>query len=880
MSLTPNTRLGPYEILAPLGAGGMGEVYRAKDSRLDRDVAIKVLPETFARDPERIARFQREAKVLASLNHPHIAAIYGFEEADAIRFLVLELVEGETLADRLQIGPLPVDEALSVCKQIAEALEAAHEQGIVHRDLKPANVKITPDGKAKVLDFGLAKALSGELGSFPSRSPTEAAYSPTLTADFTRPGVVLGTAAYMSPEQARGRSTDKRTDIFAFGCVFFECLSGARLFGGETATDSIGAILHKEPEWTLLPPNTPPTVQLLLRRCLAKDRNKRLHDIADARIELENAIADPTASSLGLAQSALAAAQRKPRRFLTLALMGASLLVMTGVGAGLVWLSRPEPPVRMFEIALADLQDDCGVAISPDGRKIAYVQNGRIWVRDLDRLKPRDLPDTQDARNLFWSPDSANIGYMRHKQLWKSSIHGGTTVICNLPEKERPVGGAAWGLSGKIAFATGNGDLYEVSAQGGEPRALLQADKEAKEIDFHHAALLPDDRGVVYVVHTSSGLDTIELFAGGMKKLLLHQRGESFFGPVYSPTGHLLFARSMTTPGIWALPFSSSKLEITGEPFLAVAGGSRASVSLDGTLVYVQGSPNTELRIAWANREGKVVETIGQPQSDMFGLSLSPDGTRVAVSAREGDSWDIWIHDVARGAKTRFTFSPGDEMGPRWSHDGKDIAYALDNGRLALKSADGVGPERDLGEATRVGCFTPDERGALIVRNAKDTVRDLWFLPLGSDAEAKPILQTPAEERSPQLSPDGSLLAYESDDSGHHEVFLTRFPSGEGKWQVSIHGGVQPMWNPNGRELFFLQENVIFAVDVQSEPNLVLGTPKILFDGDKLGIQMWRGFDVAADGERFIVLKYEGPKEANPGIVVVENWFAEFKDRP
>lgn len=880
MALNPNTKLGPYEILSSLGAGGMGEVYCARDSRLDREVAIKVLPEALAADTERILRFEREAKALATLSHANIAAIYGFEEHDGKRLLVMELAEGETLNERLQRGALPLDESLETARMIAAALEAAHDKGIVHRDLKPANVKIASDGTVKVLDFGLAKALIGEGGSVASMSPTEAVHSPTITAEFTRPGVILGTAGYMSPEQARGRSVDKRTDIWAFGCVLFECLSGARLFSGETATDSIGAILHKEPEWALLPPQTPPTIQLLLRRCLAKDRNRRLRDIGDARIEIETAIADPSATSLGLARSALAVVEHGPRRPLRWVLLGVGLLAAMGAGAGLVSLMQPGPPVRKFEIPIPDLQKERGIAIAPDGRRIAYVQDGRIWIRDLDRLKPRDLAETQDARNLFWSPDSAYVGYMRHKQLWKTSIHGGVSVVCALPELERPVGGAGWSPSGKIAFTTGNGDLYEVAAQGGEPRALRKADDAAHEVDFHNATQLPDGRGVVYVLHTSSGPDTIELFANGVKKVLLHQKGDGFFSPVYSPSGHLLFTRTKTTPGIWALPFSLSKLEVTGEPFLAIGGASRPSVSSDGTLAYLQGDPNSELRLAWVDRGGKVLETFGRAQSDMFGLSLSPDGTRVVIAAKEGDSRDLWVHDLARGTKTRLTFSSGDEWGPRWSRSGKDIAYSLENGRLAMKSADGVGQEKDLGEAQSVGSFTLDDQGILVVRNAKETVRDLWLLPLGSDLDAKPLLQTPAEERNPRLSPDGSLLAYQSDDSGHQEIYLTRFPSGEGKWQVSIDGGAVPVWNPNGQELFFLKENSIFAVDVQGQPSLVLGTPKMLVDGDKQGLMAWRGFDVAADGERFILPRSEDPDQASSGIIVVENWFSEFKNRP
>jgi len=853
----------------------MGEVYRAKDTRLDRDVAIKVLPETLARDKERLLRFEREAKVLATLSHPNIAAIYGFEEHNGQQLLVMELAEGETLSERLRRGALPIDDSLDAARRIAEALEAAHEKGIVHRDLKPANVKITVDGDVKVLDFGLAKALAGDE---PSR--TDSVNSPTITADFTRPGVILGTAGYMSPEQARGRSIDKRTDIWAFGCVLFECLSGVRLFAGETATDSIGAILHKEPEWALLPPSTPPTIQLLLRRCLAKDRNKRLRDIGDARIEIENAIADPSATSLGLAQSALTAAERRPRRLLNRVLMGIALLAAGGAGVGLAWVLRPTPPLRKFEFAPNNLQAERGVSISPDGRKIAYMSQDQLCIRELDRLEPRPLPDSADARHPFWSPDSAFVGYMRHGQLWKSSVRGGASVICKMGQQETAVAGAGWGQDGKVIFATGSAGVYEVSAQGGDPRSVLEPDKEAGEEDFHDAALLPDGRAVVFVIHGKKGPDTIALFGGGLRKVLLHQEAERFFGPVYSATGHILYQRAKTTPGIWALPFSLAKLEVTGEPFLVVPNAYRASLSSDGMLVYVPGNPSIEVRIAWADRQGKILGTIGQPQVDMFAPALSPDGARVVVSAQEGEGRDLWIHDVARGTKTRFTFSPDDEIGPRWSPDGRDIAFNILGWRWAIKPADGVGPTREMGEGGGVH-YTPDGKGVVLVRPGKETKtqRDLWYVPLDGESEPKILLRTPADERNPALSPDGRYLAYASDESGHDEVYLTRFPSGEGKWQVSVDGGRGPRWNPNGRELFFASTNALFFADVQTEPDLVLGTPKKLFDGDRIGIHVWRGYDVAGDGERLVVVQSENQNQTTPTITVVENWFTEFKDR-
>ena len=880
MGLTPNTQLGPYSILSPLGAGGMGEVYRARDTRLDREVAIKVLPAALAADKERILRFEREAKALATLSHPNIAAIYGFEEHDGKRLLIMELAEGETLAERLTRGALPLDESLETSRKIAEALEAAHDKGIVHRDLKPANIKITQDGTVKVLDFGLAKAMVGEGGSIPSMSPTEVVNSPTITAEFTRPGVILGTAGYMSPEQARGRSIDKRTDIWAFGCVLFECLSGARLFAGETVTDSLGAILHKEPEWALLPPNTPPTIQLLLRRCLAKDRNKRLRDIGDARIEIENALADPLASSLGLARSAISV-EGPRRRLLSRVLMVAALLAAGAGGAALTQRFRPEPPVRKFEITAPDLQPDRGVAISPDGQKIAYVSNDQLWIRELNRLEPQPLPDSADARNPFWSPDSEYIGFMRLGQLWKSAVRGGASVLCRMNQPATGVGGAGWGENGRIVFATGQSGLYEVMTKGGDPRTLLEPNAEVGEVDFHAAAMLPDGRGALFVVHGRKGPDTISLFREGSAKVLTCQQGERLDHPLYSPTGHILYQRSGTTPGIWALPFSLSQLEVIGEPFLVVPDAVHPSFSTDGTLVYVPGSASLGLRIGWADRQGQILGAIGQPQLEIFTPALSPDGTRVAVSARDNDTFDLWIHDVSRGTKTRFTFSPRDEAGPRWTPDGLNVGYSVRGEGWAIKPADGVGPQRDMGEGVP-GCFTPDGSAVVLVRMGDETQtkRDLWYIPLDGAGENRLLVGTAANETRPALSPDGRYLAYLSDESGNDEVYLTRFPGGEGKWQVSVDGGYNPRWSRNGTELLFTQSGSLMSTEVQTEPSLVLGKPTKLFDGEKSGIHLWRGYDAAPEGDRLIVIYTEGQTQSMPNITVVENWFAEFKDRP
>ncbi|MDO8632398.1 MAG: protein kinase, partial [Phycisphaerales bacterium] len=800
MALNAGMKLGPYEIVSPLGAGGMGEVYRARDARLDREVAIKVLPEAFARDAERVARFQREAKLLASLNHPHIAAIYGFEEANAIRFLVLELVEGETLAERLQAGSLPIEDALHVGRQIAEAVEAAHEQGVIHRDLKPGNVKITADGKVKVLDFGLAKALSADT------SASSIQHSPTITMQHTSPGVVLGTAAYMSPEQARGKPVDKRTDIWSFGILLYECLGGHRPFDGETTSDLIARILEREPDWSALPPGTPPTVQLLLRRCLAKDRNKRLRDIGDARIELNHAIADPTSSSLGLAADAMAAGSLRHDRGRRRLASTAAWIALAGILAALIsWNLKPEPqtPVRRFTIADKDYEPAQGIAISPDGRKIVFSAKGRLWVREIDRLEPRELPGTDNATQPIWSPDSTRIAYATENKLWHIPSQGGTpTAIGTLPGAVLPVGGLSWTEDERIMVATGNAGLYEVSARGGEMRTILDVDPATEE-DFHHAASLPGGRGVLFTIHRrGGGPDKIDLWTPAGRKTLLEMEGERFDNPVYSPTGHILYTRSTTTPGLWALPFSPSDLAVTGAPFLVAPDAERASVSQDGTLVYFRGTASVLQHMVWVSREGELLGAVGQAQPVLDRPRLSPDGTRIAVAARDPDSRNLWIHDIARGTKMRLTFDRLSPSGPIWIPGRNAIAHSTGSGAKGsawIRQAGGSGEAEELPITFPTSCSSD---GKFLLYQVEDDngTDDLWYVRLDGEGEPKPLIQGRTQDRNGVFSPDGSLVAYEYRDSGLEEVFLTNFPSGEGRWQVSVNSGTEPRWSPKGDE--------------------------------------------------------------------------------
>jgi len=873
-----------YRVIGKLGAGGMGEVYRATDTKLNREVAIKILPEGFAQDAERLARFQREAQVLASLNHPNIAAIYGLEESDGIRALVMELVEGPTLADRIGAGPIPVDEALAIAKQIADALEVAHERGIIHRDLKPANVKVTPDDAVKVLDFGLAKISSNETQS------DDLSHSPTMIKG-TQAGMILGTAAYMSPEQAKGRAVDKRTDVWSFGCVLFEMLSGRQTFNGETLTDTLAAVVRAEPDWDALPAPTPDAVRRLLRRCLTKDLKQRLRDIGEARIVLADPQSDE--SEGGLAPSASKGPMLLRNRLAWIA--GVALAFLAG-GVG-VWVLRPassEIPLRKLELQIPglDLNIYYEYSISPNAKSIAYVSNHRLWIRDLDRLEPREVPNTENASHPFWSPDSAYVGYVIGKRMWKvSSAGAGTTAITDLPDAFTGAGAASWRTDGVIIFTTGATGLIQVAAQGGDPTPLLNYG--AYEADFHDASVLPEGRGVLFAVHRSiQGVDTIALFDGKSRKNLLQLDGQRIGHPVYSRTGHILFERRFSNQGIWALPFSLSRLEVTGEPFLVVPGAGAPRVADDGTLLFSFDNVSAPTRLVWMDRAGKIVNNI-QPEPLPFqlpSLRLSPDGKQLVQATRESGKTDYWIVNLARGTRTRLTFdnsARGWFCG--WTPDGQRVMYASGDTppvyQIRLKAADGSGETREFLNGLDA-TFSPD--GKFIVYSAPERLQeqqgwDLWYVGTEPGAKPLPFLVTPKDQRYAEFSPDGNYVAYASTESGRYEVYVKPFRTGEGKSRVSIDGGYVPRWSRRGDELFFASGNDLMAVHVQTKPTLVLGQPQKLFSRRPVAADRGEGsydsYDVSADGQRFVMLQTDEQQTTSQKLTIIQNWFAEFKDK-
>jgi serine/threonine protein kinase len=890
MALDTGTKLGPYQIVAPVGAGGMGEVYRARDTRLDREVAIKVLTDTFARDPERVARFQREAKVLASLNHPNIAAIHGFEESDCKRFLVLELVEGDTLAERLR-GALPVDQALEVCKQIAEALEAAHERGVIHRDLKPANIKVTLGGVVKVLDFGLAKALTEE--------PTESAPadSPTITANYTRPGVVLGTAPYMSPEQARGRPLDKRTDIWSFGIILYECLTGKRLFHGETATDSMGAIMHKEPDWSLLPPETPPTVQLLLRRCLTRNRKQRLQDIGDARVELEAAIADPTSSFLTLVGTALG-----PMRRAHPAIWGDALpwVASTLLALGLLlalwapWRSPGSPRVTRFSVNLSSAEPLASsvlpwhsrVAISPEGRRLVYVgsRGGRrqLFLRELGAFETTPIAGTEDALNPFFSPDGDWVAFFDGGRLKKVSL---TTKACVAVCDTLPVaGGGCWESADFILFTPNpNTGIARVSADGGSPQFVTTSDVEKGEDGHHFPKMLPGGKAMIFTIRERGGWDktavAVHSFETGEQRVLLKQGNSAH----YASTGHLVYGWAGM---LLAVPFDLEQLTVTGPPVQIVEGvitrtGSEFGVSDEGSLVYLPGQEMADRKLVWVDQKG-LVEPLAANLRSYYYPRLSPNGRLLAtILHSDAGNSDVYVYELDRSAWTRLTVNPDGDWNPVWTPDGERITYCSVRStapNLYWKPVDGGpaegGPVLTRKYAQFPTSWSPDGKFLAFTDEHQETKFDVMLLPAEGEREPQPFACTEHNETAAMFSPDGRLIAYQSDESGRYEIYIRHFGSQGRRWTISTEGGTEPVWarDEQKMKLYYRNGDKMMVVDIKTEPDFAPSQPKLLFEERFNAGRLAADYDVTADG-RFLMIQ-ETPSTQ---IHVVLNWFEELK---
>jgi len=886
LSLTPGQTLAHYRITAALGAGGMGEVYRATDSKLGRDVAIKVLPAELATDPDRRARFDREAKLLASLNHPNIAHVYGFESAtladgSTAHFLAMELVPGEDLAERLRRGPVPVDEALEVAKQIAEALEEAHERGIVHRDLKPANVKLTPDGKVKVLDFGLAKAYAGDplAGSGPDLSQ-----SPTLAHTGTQAGVILGTAAYMSPEQARGKPVDKRADIWAFGVVLFEMLTGERLFAGETVSDVLAAVLTRAPDWSALPAEAA-RVGGVLERCLERDPRRRLRDAGDVRLELERAAARPAGSQEG-------GAPARPggiRRFQ----VAVALAAGCALGILAARLSGPgAPPVRaprQLSIQLGPQQqlgifDNGTIVFSPDGRSLVFTGSdaGRrvLFRRRLDAPEISAIEGSEGGASPAFSADGRTLAFIAGGQFRTVASEGGRPLALSL---QQGAGGGAWLPDGEFVFAPMYSEgLFRVR-EGSAATRLTTPDRAGGELGHWHPCVLPGSDFVLFTGFRTPA-DTSRVRAVSLVTGELHDVVEGGIFGRYVP-GYLLYARGGR---LYAAPFDPVRAVVTGparavleDVYTSQTGGyALFDVSSDGTLAYVPASvADAPRELVFVDRDGRVQPLI--PETRRFtDLSLSPDGRSVALTI-QGDSLDLWTLDVGRGTLSRLTATPGTEVGPLWARDGSALFFVLDRPPFEIHRIPfgSTGEPRPLWtEPARLdtvpGGISPDGRMVAYRLAEPETGVNVWVRSVDGSEPARPFRATPAEEQFPTFSPDGRWLAYESDETGRPEVYVEAFPGPGERHQVSADGGSEPLWARNG-ELFYRHDSELRVVATRSGRGFEFGAAKAVYSmAPYRGFNFDRSYDVTADGRR--VLTIRSPEATAPRrIEIVTDWLSQ-----
>jgi serine/threonine-protein kinase len=888
-------RLGVYQVLALLGAGGMGEVYRARDTRLGRDVALKVLPREFSDHPDRLARFEREARALAALNHPHIATIHGVEDVElsigtgpstAVHALVLELIEGDTLAARIYqsggrqgVGGLPIDDAVTIARQIAEALEAAHEKGIIHRDLKPANVKITPDGLVKVLDFGIAKLPPGNARD--AESPDQS----TLTVADTREGLIIGTAAYMSPEQARGQTIDKRTDVWAFGCVMYEMLSGRAAFARKTSTDTLAAILESEPDWRALPDTTPPGMRRLLRRCLAKDPKYRLRDIGDARLELADVLTTVDAESIGV-PSGSAQASRRWRQIV----VGVGLVAL-GAASALLWtFSRPavQPPSPALTRTMITLPSDQELdtrggahplAIAPDGRRIAYVADAggrtQLYIRSMDAFEPKPIAETEGAQYPFFSPDGEWVAFFAAGKLKRVAVRGGSPLtICDAPIVGN---GATWSPDGTIVFDPGNAGLLRVAATGGAPEPLTTRDQNIDNGNLSWPQFLPNGRGLLATVRVAGGATSV------LAVLSLETREWRRLGPgsqaQYLPSGHLLYHAVTVREGeLQVVAFDAESMTIRGTPVAALdtvfraqnGGAAYFAVAQTGTLVFTPGGyARTLVRV---NRDGRRTP-ITDDRRGFRHPEISPDGRLVAVTVDPRPS-QVWVYDIARRSGIPLS-TTGHSLGPVWSRDGRRVAYSSEMD-MFWRAADASGAAERL--LTREGAQYPTSWSAdgdlLFDDSAVPTQvsSDIWVLPL--KGPPRPLIATAREERAGRLSPNGRWVAYHSDESGRLEVYVRPFPNvDDRKWTISTAGGRRAVWASSGRELFYAAGSAIMRVPVTTQgTTFSAGTPEALFSGPfDLATT---DFSITPDGSHFIMV--EGDPNARPTqIHVVSGWNEE-----
>ena len=885
MTLATGTKLGPYEITSAIGAGGMGEVYRARDTRLERIVAVKILPDHLADRAELRERFEREARTIASLNHPHICTLFDIGQQDGINFLVMEYLEGETLAQRLKKGPLPLEQVLQYAIEIADALDKAHRKGITHRDLKPGNVMLTKSGP-KLLDFGLAK-LKQEVAP----ANVQLSQLPTANDPLTAQGTIVGTLQYMAPEQLEGKEVDARTDIFAFGFLVYEMATGKKAFEGKSQASLISAIMSFEPPpMSSLQPMTPPALDRVVKRCLAKDPDERWQSARDICEQLRW-ISD-SGSSAGVTAPAVAPQNLKKRivwitaavAILVAALVTAVLYFrQSPAGARTVRFTVAPPEKQTF---LPGPNATSFLSVSPDGNRLAFVAadstgHSMLWIRDLDSQTAQPLSGTDGATEPFWSPDSRFIAFTAGASLKSVAVTGGPAQTLTASPA---IYGGTWNRNGVILFGTGTaGPILRVSSAGGSATPVTSLDPSRQQLGHEWPIFLPDGRHFLYVVDSANPED-IGIYVGSLDskeaKLLLKATSMA----LYSPPGYLLFLRART---LLAQPFDADRLELKGDAipiaegvqFFPVNNRAVVAVSENGVLAY-RSVPANALKLVWVDRKG-AEQPLPAPPHNYVMPRVSPDGQRVVAGIEEADG-QIWVYDLSRDTLTRLTFEGTNNIDPLWTPDGKRIVFKGNKNRLFWQPADGSGPpeeltKSELGPNSVPGSFSPD--GQVLAFMGNNPSDDLYTLPL-SDGKPQPFLRSSSNQTAPRFSPDGHFIAYASNESGRYEIYVRPYPGPGGKWQISTDGGGEPVWNPKGRELFYRNGNKMMAVDVTTQGTFSAGKPRVLFEGRYAPTpRSFQDYDVSPDGQRFLMLKATEQAQSPEQINVVLNWFEELKQK-
>jgi Tol biopolymer transport system component len=893
MGLTAGTRLGPYEITTLIGAGGMGEVYHARDTRLNRSVAIKVLPPHVASDPDLRQRLEREARTIAALNHPHICVLHDVGHDNGTDFFVMEHLQGETLADRLKKGALPVDQALRYGIEMSDALDKAHRQRVVHRDLKPSNIMITPSG-IKLLDFGLAKLQAQAV------LPAGLSQAPTGNVDLTAQGTILGTMQYMAPEQLEGQEADARSDIFALGMVLYEMVTARKAFEGKSQASLMASILEREPRpISELQPLSPSALEHVIQGCLAKAPDDRWQTAHDVMKQLKWIAAG--GSQAGAA--AVVPSQRRGRLGWIVA-AGFGVVLMATSLVTLRYLRTPEQAEQTrFSVATPQMPNPYNVSVSPDGRRIAFVAGGSgstvtasLFVRPVDSVDAQPLPGTQGATAPFWSPDGRRIGFGAQGKLKRIDLSGGPPQnVCDAGI----FGGGTWNADGAIVFSAGPGPLKRVLASGGEPVVVTALDPSHGENAHAWPFFLPDGRHFLFLALGSSQAEYRAIYVGSLDSKERTQVVRAPSMPLYAPPGYLLFHRDGT---LMAQPFDAKRLAVSGEPIRVAdgvafnPGNGRAAfaVSNTGTLLFRTGEAGAPSQLTWYNRLGRSLGTVQAPPDQYRGIGLSPDNKRIVVHRhQEPTGGDIWVSDLDRGTFTRFTFDPFHNFAPMWSHDGSFIVFSSTRGggppNLYRKSSSGAGNDELLLKSEFVNFpehAAPDGQSILFGQSNPGTGIDVWILPLSGDRKPKPLISTEFFDGFSKFSPDGRWVAYHSNETSRTEVYVQSYPQRSGKWQISTQGGSYPRWAKSGRELFYLMDDgTVMAVDVQADGGVLkAGTPHVLFKSNVIfgshgggGSTIDMPYDVAADSQRFLINERVGPSSQDTPITVVLNWAAALK---